>query len=166
MVTSLPFLMLQNYPNFWFYPYTPVYVFHYIFYAMVIPLVMTVKRRLEQWPIITIPGGSSTCFYRNSYFSPFIEFFDILGYHETSSLWRHFTVTSQTFKFDYDVTNTALSVTKEIRGACMLKVFCSMLPVAVLVRDTNGCIFCRPIGSSIDLIELLRSFLEDCWKIL
>ena len=22
MVTSLPFLMLQNYPNFWFYPYT------------------------------------------------------------------------------------------------------------------------------------------------
>ena len=21
MVTSLPFLMLQNYPNFWFYPY-------------------------------------------------------------------------------------------------------------------------------------------------
>ena len=22
MVTSLPFLMLQSYPNFWFYPYT------------------------------------------------------------------------------------------------------------------------------------------------
>ena len=23
MVTSLPFLMLQSYPNFWFYPYSP-----------------------------------------------------------------------------------------------------------------------------------------------